>query len=212
MATFGTIKTRIADRYKGSSGASFLATIGTAINEAIEYYSYLDVWFREVTLSLTLTVGDGDLTANAAWPTDFWYFDEDSAVRIYYASKRYAVTKVSPGEFDTSYNDASTGMPRIYREQSGKVELLPLPDQAYTCEIKYIKKYAELTDDANTNDWLVYAPQLIQARALSQLFLGQGHETGGMHDYWKRQEDEQLTELKRVNARRKATGNLQMDC
>jgi len=45
-------------KYKGSTSSAFSTIVIDAINDAIEFYQFEPVWFREGEATLTLTVSD----------------------------------------------------------------------------------------------------------------------------------------------------------
>lgn len=210
MANFGTIKTRVLRKYKGSTSVSFTAEVANAINDAIEYYASEPVWFREEDATLTLVANNADLTANAGWPSDFWYLRGDAAINIIQSNSSYPLDKISASAYDLM-NKQTLGRPQYYRELSGKVQVYPYPDTTYTCQIRYIKKYADLVNDSDSNDWTIYAPALIEARALSDLFLSEGHDKE-MSDYWRIQEIDALESLRLTSKMRVASGILSLEC
>lgn len=196
--------------YRGSTSAAAETDVIAAINDAVEYYNREELWFREATAVFNLVSGDGDLSGHASFPTDFWFLRGDAPIIISQNGVNYKLCKISASDFD-NIDRNSTGRPAYYRELSGNIEIYPLPDATYSCEVRYIKKYNTLSTDGESNDWLVYAPQLIEARALSRLFLTRGHDGDSMHTFWKEQEIEQARALRVTHNRRVATGNLDID-
>lgn len=209
MATFGEVKTRVQRKYKGSQSVSFLAQIENAINDAIEFYQHQPVWFTEATTTLTLDVNDPVLTNNTSFPTDFLYLRGSAPLSITQSNQSYPLCKITASQYD-SMNSQGLGRPQYYRELSGLIDVYPYPDQAYSCDVRYIKKYSTLTDDSSTNDWLTYAPQLIEAHALADLFLSEGHDAA-MADYWTRHEADQLNNLLLTSKMRVCTYRLEVE-
>jgi hypothetical protein len=210
VATLGTLKQRILSFFRGSTSAAAEADVVAAINDAVEYYQREELWFREATASFNLVAGNSNLSSHASFPADFWFLRGDAPIVITQNNMIYPLCKLSVSDFD-NISSGSSGRPAYYRELSSTIEIYPLPDSTYNCEIRYIKKYDALSTDGQSNDWLVYAPQLIEARALSRLFLTRGHDGEKMHLFWKEQEIEQARALRVTHNRRVATGNLDME-
>lgn len=206
MANLGTLKQRVLRKYKGSTSSAFEAQAVAAINDAIEYFNREELWFREATATLTLVAGSGDLSGHASFPTDFWFLRGNAPIIVTQSSQNYQLEKLSASEFD-DINKGNSGRPRYYRELSGNIEIYPLPDTTYSCQVRYIKQYDDLVSDSDSNDWTVYAPQLIEARALASLYLSEGHDAT-MASYWQNQEEQQARALRVTHNRRVATGNL----
>jgi hypothetical protein len=209
MATFAELVTRVVNKYKGSSGTSFTTQAEQAINDAIEYYQTEHFWFTEGTASVTLSVGDPDVSSASGFPTDFWYVHSDGGLAVVQSNSRFDVTKVSVSEYD-AMNTEGTGRPRYYRDLGNTIEVYPYPDQAYTLEFRYIKKYTALSG-SSTNDFTTFAPQLIEARALAMLFLSEGQDGAEPRTSWQGVETQQLMAMRLASNQRLATGNLQTD-
>lgn len=206
MTAFDALTTRVVNKYKGSSGAAFTTQAGQAINDAIEYYQSEHFWFTEGTANITLAIGSPELTTATGFPTDFWYLHPDGGLAIVQSQQRFKVEKAKVSQYDY-WNNQGTGRPDIYRELAGGIQVYPYPDQAYALEFRYVKKYAVLTG-ANSNDYTLNAPQLIEARALSMLFLSEGHDGADMYTTWAGVEGELLTAMRLTNTKRVGTGNL----
>lgn len=209
MATFSELTARVVTGYKGSTGSTFTTQAGDAINDAIEYYQREHFWFSEGVASVTLTAGNPEVSTASGFPTDYWYINPDGGFVLIQANQRFVLDKVSIGQYDEE-NNQGTGRPYMFREIGQTMQVYPYPDQAYVVEFRYIKKYTALTG-SQSNDFTVYAPQLLVTRALSQLFLSAGQDETGMRDYWKQEEQNQLMSLKRTSNARLATGNLETD-
>jgi len=212
MATFNDIVTRVVNKYKGpsSSSTTFVTQVELAVNDAIEFYQREHFWFSESTASVTLTAGDPEVTTASGFPTDFWYLHPSSGLTVVQSQSRYPLTKVSVVDYDYR-NTQGTGRPEVYRELANTIQVYPYPNQAYTVEFRYIKKYVSLSG-TQTNNFTIYAPQLIEARALSMLFLGQGQDGTEMRVYWAQEEERNLDALRFTSYQRIATGELEIDC
>jgi len=74
--------------------------------------------------------------------------------------------------------------------------------------MRYIKEYIALSGDSDTNAFTLNAPELIEARALSTLFLTEGHDGREMRQFWKQEETDQFDAMKLITYQRTGTGNL----
>lgn len=182
----------------------------SAINDAIEYYQREELWFREATASFNLVVGDSNLSSHASFPTDFWFLRGDAPIIVTQSNINYPLEKLIVSDYDQMDN-SNSGRPRFYRELASAIKVYPIPDYAYACQVRYIKKYNALSSDSDSNDWTIYAPQLIEAHALARLFLSEGHDGNSMHAYWRGQEEDQIRALRVTHNRRVATGNLSIE-
>lgn len=209
MATLGTLKARILNKYKGSESSSFASKVVDAINDAIEYYQHEELWFREAEATLTLVVGASDITTNASFPSNYAFLRSDSPIVIKQSALTYKLDRISLPEYD-GLNQETTGRPEYFHEYAGKINLYPIPFDTYECRVRYIKSYLTMSNDADFNDWTVNAPQLIESHALADLFLSEGHDGETMHRFWANKEAEQLKSLRVNQKRRVATGNLKV--
>ena len=58
-----------------------------------------------------------------------------------------------------------SGAPTHYAVSGGYFRLFPTPDDTYTIKMVYYKKATTLTADADTNDWLTNAPEVLISEA-----------------------------------------------
>jgi hypothetical protein len=206
MATFDEIVTRVINKYKGSTGADFTTQARNAVNDAIEFYQTEQFWFTEGEATITLTVGDPEISTASGFPTDYWYLRPEGGIVIIQSQTRYPLRKAKAHEYDL-FNTQGNGRPYIYRELALGIQVYYYPDQAYTMKFRYVKKYSALSS-GGTNDFTAYAPQLIEARALSMLFLSQGHDGQTLHKSWENQELRFLQALREVTRQRLTNGEI----
>lgn len=204
MATFGELKTRIAQKLGNQSNLT--SQIATAINETIIYYQQEAFWFNETSTTLTLNQGD-PLMPNL--PSDFLYETKKNGLVINYSSTRYVLNKKHPVIYDAT-NVQASGLPFMYKNQNGELYVYPYPDQSYSLILSYIKSYAELVNDSDSNDWTTYAVRLIEAQTLADLWLDQGKSEDRYVAYLKKSEQEYLA-LKRRSDERRATDEMITD-
>lgn len=202
MATFGSLKTELAQKLDESYLGSQIAT---AINRTIDYYKRDQFWFNTTSTNITLTTGSPTVTL----PSDFLYELDNSGLVINYSQSRYPLQKITALDYD-SMNSEATGLPRYYRNNGNSIELYPYPDQSYTLILRYVKDYDELTSDNQSNDWTQF-PRLIVAKTLADLFMDQRKEVERFTAYQAIAEDEYLR-IRKQNAQRIATGTLSTAC
>lgn len=161
MATFGALKTqasaRIQDRLNTSVPAS---EVGDAINAAIRYWKNKIFWFNQVNQDVTLNTGDPVIPGVSALVID--------SIRLLDNNYTYDLEV-----WDNRYYDAQNlfgrGRPYAYTWRDGRYETYWYPDRAYQLKISGTKDYSDLVNDSETNDFTVYADQLILYDALSRL-------------------------------------------
>lgn len=201
MATFGELKTRIAQKLGNQS--TLTSQIATAINETILYYQQEAFWFNEASSTIVLTQGDNVV---GSMPSDFLYETKLNGLVITYSNTRYVLTKKHPVIYD-SMNVQASGLPFMYKNQNDTLFVYPYPDQSYSMSLSYIKSYATLTNDADTNDWTNYAVRLIEARTLADMWLDQGKSGDRYTTYVDKARKEYLM-LKRRSDERRATDEM----
>jgi hypothetical protein len=133
--------------------------VNAAINRAITYYSKKPFWFTEAVLTYN--------TAPGQKAVDMSSYDIQKLVlvqatvnstKFVLVPKPYTfIAGVDTGDF--------TGYPEYWAWFSQKIWLYPTPNDVYTITLSYHKKYDDLDDDADTNDFTENANALIEARA-----------------------------------------------
>lgn len=167
MATFLQLQQRIALRLKDPNHTAVaLDTIKDAINEAVRTWKHTRFWFNESTATNTLTVNEPNITS--LLPNDFLIEIPRDGFAVQDSVIRYPLEKVSPQEYD-NLNIQAQGRPYRYTWVGSTYLIYFYPDQAYTLLIKYLKEYSDMTSDVQTNDFTVYADQLIMYEALYKL-------------------------------------------
>ena len=75
---------------------------------------------------------------------------------------------VSPELIDRNYPQTTTARPQVYAILGSELQFAPSPDQSYTVEIDYWKKFDALSDDATTNWLLANAPDVYLFATLAE--------------------------------------------
>ncbi len=160
-STFLQMQQRIADDIDRSD----LSTqVKKSINRAIIYFQTEPFWFKEESTSFSAVSGQEEYTMGTGGvPTDIEMID---IMERQYSGDKTTMTEITPFELEAKQSGDATGIPDEYAQYENKFKLYPIPNQSgITILLKYTKNYAELSADADTNDWLVYAEDLIEARA-----------------------------------------------
>lgn len=204
MATFGTLKTRISNKIDTTDPASLLE-IGDAINSAIEFFEEKHLFFNEAVATITLTQG---VTTLPNLPSDFLYEFSGAGLVIVDNKLRYILQKITHEE-RAAVNVETNARPNFYTAQVNDILLYPFPDQAYTLELYYIKKYTDLVADGDSNDWTNNAARLLEAKVLADVYLDQRHSTD-MNLTYERQVTRELKSLQARNRQNLGTGRLKV--
>src|SRR5574343_424814 len=208
MATFAELKTEISDLLLDPSNTAIsAATVATAINNAISYWKFRRFWFNTANDTATLTI-DSDVIP---LPSDFLVEmpDNDGFV-IDYSNSRFALVKVAPREFDDIYDSNGKGMPSIYSLKGSTYSCYSIPNQAFTIRRYYLKTYANLSADGDTNDFTNNASDLIKYWALSKLHYAR-RQDDKMGQYYTDRAMDEYNNLQIRSSKANATGYLQID-
>ncbi len=160
-STFLQMQTRIADDLDRSD---LNTQIKKAINRAIIHYQTEPFWFKETSSSFSAVSGQEEyVMGTGSVPTDIEMID---IVECQYNGTKTTMTQITPFELEAKQSLQATGIPDEYAQYQNRFKLYPIPNQTgITILIKYTKNYTELSADADTNDWLTYAEDLIEAKA-----------------------------------------------
>lgn len=208
MATFNEIVSRVNSRLKDPSNVDISASdVAATINDSITEWSKRRFWFNEFKETVTLVVDDPFLPTLPNSITPLFFFKQDGIV-IDYAQSRWMVDKVSPEQYD-EINVQGRGIPYVYTQRAGRVELYWYPDAAYSAICRGVKAYAPLTlaDGSNTNDWTVYASDLIMYEALSRL-MAEFRQDPKMEEYYSNRVLNCATVLQKQTNKNNATGRM----
>lgn len=133
-----------------------------AINRAIKHYEKEPFWFKQTNDTFSTVVGQRSYGSADSVATDI---GEIYHAEITISGSDYGMTQKSKKWIEFNNPNASTGEPTVYALWEGKIWLDLVPSAVRTVTVYYTKTYAALSADADTNDWLTYAEDLIEARA-----------------------------------------------
>lgn len=167
--TFGSMTSRIANKLIVDDMDS---EIGQCINAAIEYYKSEPFWFTQGEATIQL-VASNPVVPDI--PTDLLYERDGDGLVINYSQRRYPLVKITNETYDLM-NVQAVGLPAWYTFRDGEYRVYFYPDQNYTLLFRYQKFYAALVQSSDSNDWLAYAPRLIEAKVLCDFYLDYRHE------------------------------------
>ena len=160
MSTLGEMASNIADDINRNDLQS---QIERAINRAIFHYRKDRFWFNETTAVLATVADQQTYTSTDGFPSDLLKIN---VARLYRTSTdTYILTRQSYEWMEWVDPNLSVGPPDYYSVYNTSFYLYPIPDQAYNITLSYLKSYSELSGANDTNDFLSYAEDLIEARA-----------------------------------------------
>lgn len=167
MATFGQMQTYVSERLLDPNGTAVSASsVAAAINDAQRYWKYKRFWFNTASEDLTLTQGDPLMPL----PSDFLVeIGLNDGFVIAYGQMRWPLIKKNPRDYDNVYLEAGNGLPYIYTVKAGEYFCYFIPDQNYTVRVYYLKEYADLQANSETNDFTDNAARLLELWALANL-------------------------------------------
>lgn len=205
MATFAQMKTYIADRLLDPNNTAVTsAQIGAAINDAIAYWKFRRFFFNQGfddTLSLTTQ------SPIIPLPDDFLVEVPDDGFVLSYSNMRWPLTKVLPRQFDDAYLDNGYGRPELYTRKQADYFCYFIPDQNYDLLIYYLKEYADLSADGDTNDFTINADRLICLWALANLN-AELRQDDKMETYYRSAAQDQFNNLEMFTAKANPSGRI----
>lgn len=167
MATLATVRAKIASVLQDDSLQSVsAANVDAIINDSIAFYKHQAFWFNEAKADLVCVTGDPVLSG---LPSDFLCELSHGGLTLFYANVYYGIEKVSTESYD-SRNISALGLPRVYTFRNNQIELYPYPNLAFDIKLRYVKDYAELVGDNDTNDFLTHMERVIRLDALSRIY------------------------------------------
>lgn len=186
MTTYATMKTRIGDEIARDDLASQIASaIQTAIAVwAPERFSFNTKRFRLVTVadqeyySIPSALTNTDATSIATGEDII----EIDSFTLTYNDQPYRLDDRTQQWIDDEQSPAAiyTGQPDSYGWYEGKIRLFPIPDAVYTCTISAHAELSTLSDDADTNAWMVQGEALIRNQAKLIIYRDVTRDARGM--------------------------------
>lgn len=154
------MRSRIADDL---SRSDLNTQIDKAINRAIYFYQKEPFWFKETSSSFPTVINQEEYVPGVgSVPT---YIAQIDILERTSGNQTITLTQITPSELEAKQSGIAVGLPYEFAWYENSFKLYPIPNQVLTMPIQYTKSYVALVADADTNDWLVYAEDLIENRA-----------------------------------------------
>ena len=136
--------------------------VKAAINDAISYWKRKKFYFNAAVSTVQTVTGSPILSI------------PNGVVRVMdmsigFNQSTYRLASVTPDHYDYS-NVQALGRPYSYTYRNGGFELYYYPDMAYNVTVRYLKDYAPLADDTDSNDFTEEGAKLIELWAIGTLF------------------------------------------
>jgi len=206
MATFEAIQQRVSSRLKDANNVDVsVSDVSATINDAIRYWSKRRFIFN--TFRETVDLNPGDATVPALSITPLEVFETDGMV-IDYANQKWPLKKISSEEYD-DMDSQGRGTPFVWVYRNNSYEVYWLPDQDYTVVVRGIKKYDNLVNNVDTNDFTDNAEDLIIYEALARL-MAEFRQDEKMEAYYSARAKDEYKNHKREVNKQIGTGRLQI--
>lgn len=166
MATYGEMKSRIADEFINESVTT--AQIENAIKDAIKFYERKPFYFNEARDDTSITTVAG---------TEYYSADifntspKIVSVKILDDGLYTPLTAWSYQEIEDVQDGSITGDPVAYCVFKRQLRLYPIPDDADVVTVSYIERYATLSGEDDENVWTTDAEALIRNSAKRRIAL-----------------------------------------
>jgi hypothetical protein len=157
--TLSSMRSRIADDINTSD---YNTQIDLAINRAIKHYSGEELWFTEGEATFPTVIDQKVYTSSDGIPTDI---AEIRYVEYSDSAGDYEIQEKPLEWLEKNYSTITSGTPVHFTYWDESFRLYPTPNQVGTIRVFRRKTYPALSADSDTNDWLTYAEDLIEARA-----------------------------------------------
>lgn len=205
MATFSEMKTWVSKRLQDPNNTAVSSEdVGDLLNQALNYWKNSRFFFNERTSTGTLTQGDPTLPL----PADWYLPATDEAVVIEYSGIRYVLKKLVEPLYNGIYLSNGIGQPWWYSKQADQGYLVyPNPDKNYTVRFFYLKQYSDFSSGSDTNDFSVYARNLLQYTAAAYGSRDFRQDTNMYQAFWAQAMDEEVN-LLNITRKENATGSL----
>lgn len=206
MSTFGSMQSYVSKRLIDPNGTAVDSSdVSSAINEAIGYWKLRRFWFNEISGTGTLTA----LSAEFPYPADFLMpSTDDDGFYVEYGNIRYPLIKISQQSYDSLFLATGYGLPRWFaRMADDAYRCYPIPNINYTVGFHYLKEYADLVNDSDTNDFTNNASRLINLWALANL-VTELRQDATMGDYYRAAAQNEYRNLRLRTDKQNAAGKL----
>lgn len=166
MSTLATMRARIANDINRTD---LNTQIDLGINRAILYYQKsVRFWFNETTSTFATVASQESYGTADGLPSDIQEID---IAKITLASSNIPELIRRTYKYIQDKNIGNfVAPPSDYAFYTEKIWLYPIPDSIYTITLSYLKSYATLSNDGDSNDFTDNAEDLIEARARAWIY------------------------------------------
>lgn len=155
MSTFAQIRSNVADYLNRTD---LTTQINRSINRSITYYEKERFWFNETTGTFSTVSGTKNYSSSTI-PSDIAEIDY---VEIVVNSNDFELKPRTYEYIEQIDVHHAIGVPTDYAFYQENIYLYPIPNDIYTIRVSYQQKYTTLSADSDTNDFTVYAEDLIE--------------------------------------------------
>ena len=167
MATLQQIRERVSRKLQDPNNTARSASVvDEEINRSIRFYSKYRFQFNEDEKTITLISGQQSVPD---LPTDLLSPLYVNALTLIDDQVKIDLQKLLPDAFREG-DDDQTGRPVFWTYINGEFLLNPTPIEAYTLKFRYLKLYADLVNDSDTNDFTDNAEDLIMLHTLKNMY------------------------------------------
>lgn len=192
MATLAQIRSRVARKIKNPdmTGSITSAVITEEINRSIRFYEKYRFNFNEELATITLTA---NIQVVPSIPADLSSPLYVNGLMVIDSQVKINLQKLLPDDFFNRDQD-QTGRPYFWTYRDGQFLLLPTPDSAYPLKFRYLKAYADLSGDSDTNDFTDNAEDLIMLHTVKNLY-AEDKQDPESAAYYQALEDKELKSI-----------------
>lgn len=167
MSDFIAMKTRIAREMKRGEITATTQAVEDAILDAIKHWETKRFWFNEIadtSKSTATSVRTVDISS-----TNIWSIDQ---IKVTIGNRDYPITKKSYAWIDAIDQGQWEGYPYHWAwYEKDTLRFYPIPNAVYVLRISGVRRLKPvLAADADTNEWMVEAEEIIRNYAKGLLF------------------------------------------
>lgn len=205
MATLAELRTIISQKIKNPylEGDITASVVNAEINRVIRYYQQKKFYFNTKTVEITLIANE---QAVPSLPSDLLSPIFVNSLLLIDSDVQIPLTKLLPDAF-AKMDRNQTGRPFWYTYRRDSFLLLPVPASAYTLEFSYLRDYPALVNDGDSNDFSIYAENLLIMSVIKHLYAENKDDLEKASGY-QELEDKELRELQSVSRDYEASGEL----
>lgn len=213
MATLGQIRNRVGRKVQNPdfTGVLSASVVEEEINRSIRFYQNYRFYFNEARSTITLTA---DSNVVPSIPSDLLSPLYVNALMVIDDDIKVTLQKLSPTDFFNIDNE-QTGRPEYYTYRDNQFLLIPVPEQNYELEFRYLKSYADLSGDSDSNDFTENAEDLIMIHTVKNIYAEDKQDPASASAY-QTLEDQELSSLMTRSNDYNSTGYLSnysiLDC